>query len=54
MRGTRTIGKQDLIRNHALPHIEVDPRTYDVRADGELLRCEPLSVLPMAQRYSLF
>jgi len=54
VRGTRTIGKKDLIRNHALPHIEVDPRTYDVRADGELLRCEPLSVLPMAQRYSLF
>ncbi|HTW84382.1 MAG TPA: urease subunit alpha [Candidatus Sulfotelmatobacter sp.] len=51
---TRAIGKTAMIRNDALPHIEVDPRTYDVRADGELLRCEPLAVLPLAQRYALF
>ena len=50
----RTIGKRDLVRNDALPRIEVDPRTYDVRADGELLRCEPLAELPLAQRYALF
>jgi urease alpha subunit len=36
------------------PHIEVDPETYEVRADGELLTCEPATVLPMAQRYFLF
>jgi urease subunit alpha len=40
--------------NHALPKIEVDPETYEVRADGELLTCAPASVLPMAQRYFLF
>jgi urease subunit alpha len=54
VRGTRTIGKAAMVRNAALPHIEVDPRTYDVRADGELLRCEPLAELPLAQRYGLF
>jgi urease subunit alpha len=52
--GTRGIGKRDMVRNDALPHIEVDPKTYDVRADGELLRCEPLAELPLAQRYALF
>jgi urease subunit alpha len=40
--------------NDALPHMEVDPETYEVRADGELLICEPATVLPMAQRYFLF
>jgi urease subunit alpha len=40
--------------NDALPRIDVDPETYEVRADGELLTCEPASVLPMAQRYFLF
>jgi urease subunit alpha len=54
VRNVRTIGKRDLVRNDALPRIEVDPRTYDVRADGELLRCEPLAELPLAQRYALF
>jgi urease subunit alpha len=54
VRNTRTIGKTAMVRNNALPRIEVDPRTYDVRADGELLRCEPLAVLPLAQRYALF
>jgi urease subunit alpha len=48
------IGKRDMVLNGALPRIEVDPETYEVRADGELLVCEPASVLPLAQRYFLF
>ena len=48
------IGKKDMVLNDATPFIEVDPETYDVRADGELLVCEPAKVLPMAQRYFLF
>jgi urease subunit alpha len=48
------ISKASMIHNDALPHIEVDPETYEVRADGELLTCEPATVLPMAQRYFLF
>jgi urease subunit alpha len=48
------IGKRDMVLNDALPRIEVDPETYEVRADGELLVCEPAKVLPMAQRYFLF
>jgi urease subunit alpha len=48
------IGKKDMVLNDATPFIEVDPETYDVRADGELLVCEPAEVLPMAQRYFLF
>jgi urease subunit alpha len=48
------IGKKSMILNDATPVIEVDPETYDVRADGELLVCEPAKVLPMAQRYFLF
>jgi urease subunit alpha len=52
--GTRNIGKADMIHNSATPVIEVDPETYEVRADGELLTCEPASVLPLAQRYFLF
>lgn len=52
--GTRTLSKRDLKLNDALPHMEVDPETYEVRADGELLTCEPATVLPMAQRYFLF
>ncbi|MCS6960005.1 MAG: urease subunit alpha [Pseudanabaenaceae cyanobacterium SKYGB_i_bin29] len=51
---TRTIGKKDLKLNNALPKIEVDPETYVVRADGEVLTCEPAKELPMAQRYFLF
>ncbi len=51
---TRNIGKSDLKLNTALPHIEVNPETYEVRADGELLTCEPAEVLPMAQRYFMF
>jgi urease subunit alpha len=48
------IGKASMIHNAATPHIEVDPETYEVRADGELLTCEPATVLPLAQRYFLF
>ncbi|WP_230531524.1 urease subunit alpha [Microvirga roseola] len=48
------IGKKDMVLNDATPAIEVDPETYDVRADGELLVCEPAKILPMAQRYFLF
>jgi urease subunit alpha len=50
----RAIGKRDMVHNDALPRIEVDPETYEVRADGELLTCEPAQELPMAQRYFLF
>jgi len=51
---TRNIGKKDLILNDALPKIEVHPETYEVRADGVLLTCQPAETLPMAQRYFLF
>jgi urease subunit alpha len=50
----RSIGKQDMIHNASRPRIEVDAETYEVRADGELLTCEPASELPLAQRYFLF
>jgi urease subunit alpha len=50
----RGLSKRDMINNDALPRMEVDPETYEVRADGELLTCEPARVLPMAQRYFLF
>ena len=53
-KGTRKIGKKDMVHNARCPKIEVDPETYEVRADGELLTCEPATVLPMAQRYFLF
>jgi urease subunit alpha len=52
--GTRGIGKAQMKRNDALPDIAVDPETYEVRADGELLVCEPAEVLPLAQRYFLY
>ena len=48
------ISKASMIHNDAMPHVEVDPETYEVRADGELLTCEPATILPMAQRYFLF
>ena len=54
VRNTRTLRKADLIHNHYQPRMEVDPQTYEVRADGQLLTCEPASVLPLAQRYFLF
>lgn len=51
---TRNIQKQDMIHNGATPHLEVDAQTYEVRCDGELLTCEPATVLPLAQLYMLF
>jgi len=54
VKNTRNIGKKDLLLNSYLPKIEVDPETYEVRADGQLLTCQPATVLPMAQRYFLF
>jgi urease subunit alpha len=54
VKGCRKISKRDLKWNDALPKITVDPETYEVRADGQLLTCEPAHVLPLAQRYFLF
>ena len=54
VRNTRNIQKKDMIHNFYQPKIEVDSQTYEVRADGDLLTCEPMSVLPLAQRYFLF
>ena len=54
VRGTRGIRKRDMIHNDYTPHMEVDSQTYEVRADGELLICEPARELPLAQRYFLF
>ncbi|ATI41447.1 urease subunit alpha [Pacificitalea manganoxidans] len=51
---TRNIGKSDMVMNAYLPKIDVNPETYEVRADGELLTCEPAAELPMAQRYFMF
>ena len=50
----RLVSKADMVLNNATPHLEVDPETYEVRSDGELLTCEPVSELPLAQRYFLF
>ncbi|MFO8005566.1 urease subunit alpha [Thioalkalivibrio sp.] len=52
--GCRSVRKQDMVLNGWMPHMEVDPETYQVRADGELLTCEPLAEVPMGQRYFLF
>ena len=54
VRGTRALSKRDLPLNDALPAMEVDPDSYEVRADGEALACEPLAELPLAQRYFMF
>jgi len=54
VKGCRNVGKKDLLLNDYLPKIEVDPQTYEVRADGQLLTCEPATTLPMTQRYFLF
>jgi urease subunit alpha len=54
VRGCRGLGKRDMKLNDALPRLEVDPESYEVRADGELLRCEPARTLPLTRRYSLF
>jgi urease subunit alpha len=51
---TRTIGKHSMILNNATPYMEVDPETYEVRADGRLLTCEPAKLLPMTQRYFMY
>jgi urease subunit alpha len=54
VKNTRNIGKADMVHNSGTPHIEVDPQTYEVRADGVLLTCEPATSLPLAQKYFLF
>ncbi|AZG15090.1 MULTISPECIES: urease subunit alpha [Cupriavidus] len=54
VRGCRTVSKRDMVHNDWQPHVTVDPETYQVVADGQLLTCEPATVLPMAQRYFLF
>lgn len=54
VKGCRKVRKKDMVHNSAMPKLEVDPETYTVTADGEVLTCEPLSVVPMAQRYFLF
>jgi len=54
IRGCRTLRKKDLIHNQALPDIEVNPETYMVKADGQILTCEPVRILLLAQRYFLF
>ncbi len=54
VKNTRNVTKRDMILNDAMPAIEVDAETYEVRADGKLLTCEPATSLPMAQRYFLF
>jgi urease subunit alpha len=51
---TRNIGKRSMVLNSATPRMDVDPETYEVRADGRLLTCEPATVLPMAQRYFMY
>jgi len=54
IRDCRKLGKKDLIHNDAMPNIEVDPETYEVRVDGRPITCEPANLLPLAQRYFLF
>jgi urease subunit alpha len=54
VKNTRNVGKKDMVNNDYLPEMRVDPETYEVRADGDLLVCEPAKILPMAQRYFLF
>jgi urease subunit alpha len=54
VRGCRSVKKADMVHNHCTPVMEIDAQTYTVRADGQLLTCEPATVLPMAQRYFLF
>jgi urease subunit alpha len=54
VRGCRTVKKQQMVHNAYLPVMEIDAQTYTVRADGQLLTCEPATVLPMAQKYFLF
>ena len=53
VKNTRSLGKADMLRNSALPHIEVDPQTFEVRADGRLLTCPPAAVVPLSRKYML-
>jgi urease subunit alpha len=54
VKGCRSVKKHDMVHNAYTPQMQIDAQTYAVRADGQLLTCEPASVLPMAQRYFLF
>ncbi len=54
VKGCRTVKKADMIHNHYMPVMEIDAQTYQVRADGKILPCDPATELPMAQRYFLF
>src|SRR5690606_6031916 len=54
VKNTRDLRKKEMIHNGTTPKMEIDPETYEVRADGELLTCEPAHTLPLAQRYFLF
>ena len=54
VKGCRTVKKQHMVHNAYTPTMQIDAQTYEVRADGQLLTCEPATVLPMAQRYFLF
>jgi urease subunit alpha len=54
VRGNRSVKKADMVHNNATPVMEIDAQTYEVRADGQLLTCDPAVELPMAQRYFLF
>ena len=54
VKNCRNIGKKDMVLNNATPEITVNPETYEVKADGVLLKCEPAKELPLAQRYNLF
>jgi urease alpha subunit len=54
VRGCRSITKKDMVHNDATPVIEVNPETYEVKVDGEVITCEPATELPMTQRYFLF
>ena len=52
--GTRSVAKKNLVHNSFTPHVTVDPETYEVRVNGQIITCEPAKVLPMAQRYFLY
>ena len=54
VRGTRSLGKKDMVHNAAMPVIKVDPETFEVTADGDKLTCEPAVTLPLAQKYFIF
>jgi urease subunit alpha len=54
VQGCRSVKKHDMVLNHYLPKMQIDAQTYQVRADGQLLSCEPATLLPLAQKYFLF